>query len=596
MLAAQQHQLLRSFLRSAGDLPVEREPAMFKLPPDGHAMPPATPWVLSSPTRPPPEVPISLYSPPCVTSPLQLPRARAPSVRQTQASVYVGVNSAVAAELSRALQLYKHADLERQRLHRLAEMHAASTDVAIAKSARLEAALSATRSAGLARASREAELEASLVAARVRISELDALGGEVSGAFHAQLASSASEAHERLRVARGAEEAMRRELDVARREVAELRSREATARREGGLAKVSTGAEEALRRELDSARREVAKLRSREATARREGGDAELVRLLAEARAVADEDAARADKVEAQLREARARLAAAQREAERVPALQQQLASAAAAASAGGRQAARAPAPGVGGGGGGGGGGVVGGGATAGAVEAELSEARRQLSHFKSELSDALEREEMLHAQQTVCVCAWMGWLAHVHASRVERSARELRSVVAAEAAARPEGPGGGGGGGGGGGVPREDARGREGAAAPTDRQTAASAPGRPTQRTSVPPLSIGSDMRPAEPLDPTRPSIRTNLAPPSRVPFALQAEGAPGGGSSLRAALEARHMEKSLERDKLQAEYARMPEGSGKTLGERRQKAALEERLESLSAELGALNVRLRV
>ena len=91
------------------------------------------------------------------------------------------------------------------------------------------------------------------------------------------------------------------------------------------------------------------------------------------------------------------------------------------------------------------------------------------------------------------------------------------------------------------------------------------------------------------------RPSIRTHLAPPSRVPYALSAQAAPGGGSASRAQLETRHMELSLERDKLQAEYARMPISSGRTLNERRQKAQLEERLEGLAAELGALNVRLR-
>jgi hypothetical protein len=77
-------------------------------------------------------------------------------------------------------------------------------------------------------------------------------------------------------------------------------------------------------------------------------------------------------------------------------------------------------------------------------------------------------------------------------------------------------------------------------------------------------------------------------------VPFAVSAD-ATSQGTAERAQLEVRHMELSLERDRLQMEYSRMPISRGRTLVERRQKAALEERLESLAAELGALNVRLR-
>lgn len=593
VLAQQQHVQLRSFLRAAGDLPAPSEPEPVRLAGD-HELPPSTPWVHSSPSRLPAAPPEKPLSPPrMVTSPQLQARVPALAARPMAHSLDMSLNSAQTAELARALAEAHHAELERQRLHRLSEMHASSTDAAVAKSARLEAALAAAHAMETQRARREAELDAALIAARARIAELEALDGERRLAFEQSLEGSTHDSLQRARAARAHEDELRRELEAAKRDAAELRARD------------------------DAHRAQAAEWQGQVAVLRQQ---------VAEARAEADEDNERAralqkrlNAMEPELREAHARAKAALAEAERVPALQRALDEARASGgvqggSGNGSRSGKAGRAAGGGGGGSAGTNPLGsagdedGGAAAADAELarQLSAAQRQVAALQAELGKALAREEGLHAQHAQLLAMQRDLeaelhAANAHAARVERSARELRAAAAAESAAdgrasafdrapRPGAaaaaaepavssahPGGGGGG------TRQAQRPNGPQPVPAKRESASAS----DQASTVFGLSSGEAQ--------SRPSIRTNLAPPSRVPYALAAEGAPGGGSATRAQLEARHMELSLERDRLQAEYARMPITSGRTLGERRQKALVEQRLEDLAAELGALNVRLR-
>jgi hypothetical protein len=394
-------------------------------------------------------------------------------------------------------------------------------------------------------------------------------------AYESSLEGTTAEAQQLARGARAHEQALRRELEDARVEAEQLRTL---------VAELSAAQRAQPRPATAGAAAPV-----RGAPADADAGLASLRAQLTEARAVADHDASRADALGRQVAELRARLAA------------------------------------VGGGSGGGarGGGDEGGAAEVAQARADADATRRALhaAHARAAaaeaaLSAALGREEVLQRQQDSLLGMQRDLEseladAKAAARAIERSARELRNATMAEAAAdgrKPPPP------------PAEAARlpaapPPESRARPQPQQPPRpppepDAPARGSQREvqreaalgraaqaarGPPPLPLGDAPLDAPPPAAPRPSIRTNLAPAARVPFALLGDGEAGGGSAGRAELEARHMALSLERDKLTAEFNRMPLSSGRTLGERRQKAALEERLEGLAAELGALNVRLR-
>ena len=50
-----------------------------------------------------------------------------------------------------------------------------------------------------------------------------------------------------------------------------------------------------------------------------------------------------------------------------------------------------------------------------------------------------------------------------------------------------------------------------------------------------------------------------------------------------------------AVQKDRLEAEYARLPLSAGRTVAERRNKQMVEERLDELSKQMGSLRVQLR-
>ena len=78
-----------------------------------------------------------------------------------------------------------------------------------------------------------------------------------------------------------------------------------------------------------------------------------------------------------------------------------------------------------------------------------------------------------------------------------------------------------------------------------------------------------------------------------SQVPFA---DGGPDpDGFHLERVAAMLRMYLSQEKDRLDAEYARLPPGGGRNAAARRHKAAVEGRLEELNVQMSSLRTRLR-
>ena len=60
-------------------------------------------------------------------------------------------------------------------------------------------------------------------------------------------------------------------------------------------------------------------------------------------------------------------------------------------------------------------------------------------------------------------------------------------------------------------------------------------------------------------------------------------------------APLERQLMQLSVQKDRLEAEYTRLPLTAGRSAAERRNKSMIEEKLEQLRTEMGALRGQLR-
>lgn len=596
--AERQQQLLRSFLQAQGDLPVTSGDALLRAAPPMTSLPPSTPWVNAGdaaggtgsaaahsphraaprgwPGATPTSPPVPVIARP-VPRPPRLPPT--PSAQTHAADSWA--TGAQATELARALAEARTAQLERQRLHRLCEMHAAAADEAFARAARLEAQLAAARAAEAHRVRTDADREAAMVAARARLAELEAMEGARAAAYEGRFGEVTQGAIDAARAARDAEASLRAELGAARRDAAEARAREEA------LQSQLIQQVPALRRERDEARAAAERVVSEHMGA--------AVASSAAASDARRDDAALVARLQREVEEARAREAAARADAER----------------------SRRAEP-SGGASGGGGGGSAGAAAEAAVQQLEAQrdallsarqQAERQLSSLQAQLADALGREEALQAQLGQAL--EMGRESDAELERAHARMRTLEKVLREERRAGSD-PAAGGAppksgpeaepGGGRTAAPAAPGVGARTVADPSDGRGrrgeggSARPAAAPEERHAEPPPFLRAQQA-GQPADAAPPTRRANLAPPARVPFATDDGGTSADErAAARARLEQRHMQLSLERDRLQAEFSRMPISSGRTLEVREKKAALETRLEALNAELGDINLRLRV
>jgi len=77
-------------------------------------------------------------------------------------------------------------------------------------------------------------------------------------------------------------------------------------------------------------------------------------------------------------------------------------------------------------------------------------------------------------------------------------------------------------------------------------------------------------------------------------MPFAVDDDVSRRATEAI-APLEKELLNLSLIKDRLEAEYARMPIGGGRTAAERRAKAVCEERLDEVKSRMSALRMRLK-
>lgn len=77
-------------------------------------------------------------------------------------------------------------------------------------------------------------------------------------------------------------------------------------------------------------------------------------------------------------------------------------------------------------------------------------------------------------------------------------------------------------------------------------------------------------------------------------MPFAVD-DAVSRRATEAIAPLERELLSLSMQKDRLEAEFARMPLGGGRTAAERRSKAQCEDRLNEIKARTSALRMRLK-
>ena len=92
----------------------------------------------------------------------------------------------------------------------------------------------------------------------------------------------------------------------------------------------------------------------------------------------------------------------------------------------------------------------------------------------------------------------------------------------------------------------------------------------------------------------PLPPSIPELSASQDAVPFAIDDDVSRRATEAI-APLEKELLSLSMQKDRLDAEYARMPISAGRTAAERRSKALCEERLNEIAQRMGALRLKLK-